>query len=238
MTIYLTELTNDKSYFPSLDSALKDPDGLLAIGGDLSPERIVSAYRQGIFPWFSDGDPILWWSPSKRAVIQPTDCHISKSMKRLIRKNTFTVTVNHAFSDVIDACAQPRKSQAETWICAAMITAYNKLHQLGYAHSIEVWKEEQLVGGLYGMSIGKFFCGESMFSIENNSSKIAFIALNQHLSQFENTYIDCQMQTSHLSSLGVKEITREKFIQYLHTAKEQSLTEHCWTPQNIVLTTL
>ena len=108
MTIYLTELSNDKSYFPSLDSALKDPDGLLAIGGDLSPERIVSAYRQGIFPWFSDGDPILWWSPSKRAVIQPTDCHISKSMKRLIRKNTFTVTVNHAFSDVIDACADPR----------------------------------------------------------------------------------------------------------------------------------
>ena len=237
MTIYLTKLTNDTSYFPELNTALKDPDGLLAIGGDLSPERIVNAYKQGIFPWFSDDDPILWWSPSKRAIIQPTDCHISKSMKRLIRKNTFTITINHAFSDVINACAQPRTSQAETWICPPMITAYNKLHQLGYAHSIEVWKDEKLVGGLYGIGIGKFFCGESMFSIENNSSKIAFIALNQHLRRFSNTYIDCQMQTSHLSSLGVKEIAREEFIQYLQAAQKQTLTEHCWKPQEIVLTT-
>jgi len=236
MTIYLTELTADKSHFPKVETALKDPDGLLAIGGDLSPERIINAYRNGIFPWFSHNDPILWWSPSKRAVIQPTQCHISKSMKRLIRKNKFTITIDHAFSDVINACAQPRTSQPETWICPPMIAAYNKLHQLGYAHSIEVWKDHKLVGGLYGMEIGKLFCGESMFSREDNSSKIAFIALNQHLGNFPDTYIDCQMQTSHLSSLGVKEVERAQFIHLLQDAKDQILSKSCWTPTDIKLT--
>jgi len=236
MTIYLTELTNDKSYFPSLETALEDPDGLLAIGGDLSPMRIVNAYRNGIFPWFSDDQPILWWSPSKRAVIQPVQCHISKSMKRLIRKQPFTVTINQAFSEVINACAQPRASQSGTWISPSMISAYNELHQLGYAHSIEVWKNGLLVGGLYGMAIGKLFCGESMFSIVDNSSKIAFIALNQHLSHFPDTYIDCQMQTSHLSSLGVKEIERKQFITYLNRAKDQVLNKHCWDANEIKLT--
>lgn len=236
MTIYLTELTNDKTYFPNLNTALQDPDGLLAIGGDLTPERIVNAYRNGIFPWFSNDEPILWWSPSKRAVIQPAQCHISKSMKKLIRKNNFTITINSAFPAVINACAQPRTSQPETWICPPMIAAYNRLHQLGYAHSIEVWKDNKLVGGLYGMGIGKLFCGESMFSIEDNSSKIAFIALNQHLGNFPDTYIDCQMQTSHLSSLGVKEVERTQFIQYLHNAKDQPLNKNCWIPKEIILT--
>jgi leucyl/phenylalanyl-tRNA--protein transferase len=237
MTIYLTELTNDKTYFPNLNTALQDPDGLLAIGGDLTPERIVNAYRNGIFPWFSNDAPILWWSPSKRAVIQPAQCHISKSMKKLIRKNNFTVTINNAFPEVINACAQPRASQAETWICPPMIAAYNRLHQLGYAHSIEVWKDNKLVGGLYGVGIGKLFCGESMFSIEDNSSKIAFIALNQHLGSFPDTYIDCQMQTSHLSSLGVKEVERAQFIQHLHNAKDQQLNKSCWIPKEIILAT-
>ena len=233
MTIYLTELTDNKALFPDVNKALDDPDGLLAMGGDLSPQRVINAYRNGIFPWFSDGEPILWWSPSKRAVIKPNFCHISKSMKRLLKKNNFTVTINSAFSEVINMCAQPRESQAETWITDSMIDAYIKLHQQGFAHSVEVWQEHKLVGGLYGICIGTLFCGESMFSKVSNSSKVAFIALNQHLSRFQGSLIDCQMQTAHLNSLGVEELPREQFITYLQQYRDQKIDKGCWHCQEI-----
>ena len=235
MTIYLPELTDNKSLFPDVKQALTVPDGLLAMGGDLSPQRLITAYRNGIFPWFSDGEPILWWSPSKRAVIKPDFCHISRSMKRLLKKNSFTVTINHAFIDVIRHCAKPRKSQAETWITNAMVDAYIKLHKQGFAHSVEVWQEGKLVGGLYGVCIGTLFCGESMFSKVSNSSKVAFIALSQHLSRFQGALIDSQMQTTHLSSLGVKELSREQFIDYLLIVRDAKVKPNCWDRQKILV---
>ena len=233
MTIYLPELTENKSFFPDVDKALDDPDGLLAMGGDLTSQRVINAYRNGIFPWFSDGQPILWWSPSKRAVIKPNFCHISKSMKRLLKNNNFTVTINHAFAEVITHCAKPRRSQPETWITDTMIDAYIELHKQGVAHSIEVWLDGELVGGLYGVCVGTLFCGESMFSKVSNSSKVAFIALNQHLSSFQGTLIDCQMHTAHLNSLGVQELPREQFISYLQQSRDQKLEKGCWERQKI-----
>lgn len=235
MTIYLPELSADKTFFPDVNCALQDPDGLLAIGGDLSAERIITAYRKGIFPWFSEGEPILWWSPSTRAVINPALCHISKSMKRLLKKRPFTVTINHAFAEVIRHCAQPREAQADTWITNAMIAAYSKLHQQGVAHSLEVWQEDKLVGGLYGVCVGSLFCGESMFSKVSNSSKVAFIALNQHLSRFQGTLIDCQMPTAHLASLGVKALPRQAFMDYLQTARDAKLKIGCWDKQQVLV---
>jgi leucyl/phenylalanyl-tRNA--protein transferase len=235
MTIYLTELTDNNTLFPNVELALDEPDGLLAMGGDLSPIRIINAYRNGIFPWFSKGQPILWWSPGKRAVIKPEHCHISKSMRRLLKKNCYTVTVNNAFVEVISHCAQPRKSQPDTWITNPMIDAYIKLHQQGIAHSVEVWEEDKLVGGLYGICVGSLFCGESMFSKVSNSSKIAFIALNQHMMRFHGLLIDCQMQTDHLASLGVKEISRKEFIENLQLIRDTQLKEGCWLPQKILV---
>ena len=235
MTIYLPELTGNKALFPDVEQALEEPDGLLAMGGDLSPERIINAYKNGIFPWFSDGEPILWWSPGKRAVLKPGFCHISRSMKRALKKNDFTVTVNYAFAEVIRHCAKPRSSQAETWITDSMIDTYIKLHKQGFAHSVEVWQKDRLVGGLYGVCVGKLFCGESMFSMVSNSSKIAFIALNQHLKRFRGALIDCQMQTAHLNSLGVKELPREEFINSLQQCREQKTDKGCWTRQKITV---
>lgn len=237
MTIYIPELTENIALFPDVSTALNNPDGLLAMGGDLCPQRIINAYRNGIFPWFSDGQPLLWWSPSKRAVIKPCSCHISRSMKKLLKKNNFTVTINNAFAEVITLCAQPRESQAETWITESMIAAYIKLHQQGAAHSFEVWQGPKLVGGLYGICVGTLFCGESMFSKVSNSSKIAFIALNQHLSRFRGALIDCQMQTAHLQSLGVQEISRAQFIADLQKCKEDKIGGGYWLPQEILLST-
>ena len=230
--LILTKL-NHELEFPNTDCALEEPNGLLAFGGDLTVQRLLLAYSKGIFPWFSDGQPILWWSPSKRAIIEPASCHISKSMKKLLKKNNFTVTINHVFSDVIAHCASPRASQAETWITDTMRNAYIELHKRGVAHSVEVWQEGKLVGGLYGIAIGTLFCGESMFSSISNCSKIAFIALNQHLSRFPTAVIDCQMHTAHLASLGVKEISREQFIDYLQQCGEQDTDKNCWSRQEI-----
>ena len=235
MTIYLTELSPKNNLFPNVNTALKEPDGLLAIGGNLMPERIISAYRNGIFPWFSDDQPILWWSPSERATISPSQCHISKSMKRLINKQRFTITINHAFSQVIEACSQPREAQAETWITASIQQAYINLHKLDFAHSVEVWNGKQLVGGLYGVCVGSYFCGESMFSKENNASKLAFIALCQHLEKYNGQRIDCQMQTKHLQSLGVRGQSREEFIEELTRFKSVSINKACWEKQIIIV---
>ena len=237
MTIYLPQLSNDTNLFPNVEQALQDPDGLLAIGGDLSPARILSAYQHGIFPWFNDGEPILWWSPSERATINAGDVHISKSMKRFINKSTLTITLNHCFSQVIYACAAPRATQSETWISDQMIAAYIQLNELGLAHSIEVWDEEMLVGGLYGICVGDIFCGESMFSQKNNSSKLAFIALNQHFQSIGGKIIDCQMQTAHLESLGVNAISRDTFIKQLMSGKNSVLKNGCWNQQPLVIRT-
>ncbi|MEH6452997.1 MAG: leucyl/phenylalanyl-tRNA--protein transferase [Psychromonas sp.] len=234
MTFYLPELSPDNLHFPDVNKALEEPDGLLAVGGDLTPERVIAAYRQGIFPWFSDDQPILWWSPSERATIAPSQCHISKSMRRLLNKKNFTVTINHAFSEVIEACAQPRQTQAETWITKSMQQAYIKLHQESHAHSVEVWFDNQLVGGLYGVCVGGLFCGESMFSLRNNASKIAFIALCEHFDKHNGQKIDCQMVTPHLQSLGVEGKPRQEFINELAILKKVQVDPACWPKQQII----
>jgi leucyl/phenylalanyl-tRNA--protein transferase len=209
--------------FPSVDTALSEPNGLLAFGADLSPARLFSAYSQGIFPWFSDEEPLLWWSPDPRAIIELDDFIASKSLKKLARKQRYPITLNHAFDEVIEACSSiPRKSpnsedmSSETWITDDMIEAYKHLHALGLAPSVEVWDGDDLVGGLYGVGIGKVFCGESMFHSKSNTSKLAMLALVEHMKQHSMAFIDCQLPTEHLSSLGAKAISRRLFIEKLY----------------------
>jgi leucyl/phenylalanyl-tRNA--protein transferase len=208
---------DDSNYeFPDPDNALTEPDGLLAVGGDLSPQRIIIAYLNGIFPWYSHGQPILWWSPNPRAVLFPEKLHVSKSLKKIIRKNTFRTTMDQAFEQVIYLCAQtPRKDQDGTWITDDMQRAYLKLHKLGIAHSAECWLGDQLVGGLYGLALGKVFFGESMFSHHNNASKIAFVHLLDELKKSDYALIDCQVTTDHLISLGAEEIPRSQFLKLI-----------------------
>ncbi|MFT6924737.1 MAG: leucyl/phenylalanyl-tRNA--protein transferase [Psychromonas sp.] len=237
MTIYIPELPLNNHIFPDTNSALSDPDGLLAMGGDLNPQRIISAYRHGVFPWFSDGQPILWWSPAQRATIKPKLVHISRSMKKIISKNNFYVTVNLAFNDVIYGCAAPRADQPETWITDDMLAAYGRLHRQGVAHSIEVWRGDKLVGGLYGLCIGGVFCGESMFSKEDNSSKMAFIALCQHFDRFKGQLVDCQILTKHLHNFGVQNVSRENFTNNLKQYKNIEIDKKCWDKQTIVIKT-
>jgi leucyl/phenylalanyl-tRNA--protein transferase len=196
---------------------LAEPDGLLAVGGDLSVDRLLLAYQSGIFPWY-EGQHILWWCPDPRFVITPDTLKISKSMKQLLNKKAFRFTLNAAFSTVIDHCKSiARRGQSGTWITDSMKAAYIRLHQLGYAHSAEVWLDDQLVGGLYGVRLGNVFFGESMFSKVSNASKYAFISFVQHLKQDDVQLIDCQVYTEHLESLGAHMIPREDFIQRLTT---------------------
>jgi leucyl/phenylalanyl-tRNA--protein transferase len=204
-------LQQNKLIFP--DPALAEEDGLLAVGGDLSPERLLLAYQSGIFPWFSDDDPILWFAPHERCVVFPESVRVSKSMAKVLRSGKFQITRNKAFREVIKACAAvPRKDQDGTWITAAMQAAYIRLHELGLSHSLEVWQEDQLVGGLYGVVIGKVFCGESMFSLVADASKAAFISLCR-LPEFE--LIDCQLPNDHLLSLGAEMISRTEYMKIL-----------------------
>lgn len=198
--------------FPAAESALCDPNGLLAIGGDLSPQRLVAAYRKGIFPWFDDDQPILWWSPDPRAVLFPAQINISRSLKKCLARKQFSVTVDQCFSAVVEHCATvPRHGQSGTWITDDMLEAYQQLFQLGIAHSIEVWENQHLVGGLYGVAIGKVFFGESMFSLATNASKVGFAQLAQQLHQWGYAMIDCQVSSAHLLSLGAEEIARSHF---------------------------
>ena len=206
MPIY--RLSNDL-VFP--DPSLSEDDGLLAIDGDLSPERLLLAYSNGIFPWFSDEEPILWWSPDPRFIVYPKDIKISHSMKKTLKKNTYRVSFNTCFRDVISNCSNTRK-ETGTWITDEMLEAYCKLHELGFAHSIESWYGDDLVGGLYGVSIGKCFFGESMFSTMDNASKVAFITLSKVLEEKEFSLIDCQVHTNHLESLGGIYTSREDFL--------------------------
>lgn len=203
---------SDDLIFPH--PSLADEDGFLAIGGDLSPERLILAYCNGIFPWFSDGEPILWWSPDPRFIIYPKDIRISHSMKKLLKKNLYRVSFDTCFRDVISSCANVRK-ESGTWITDNMIEAYCKLHELGFAHSVETWYEGNLVGGLYGISIGKCFFGESMFSVMNNASKVAFVTLCNKLEERGFSIIDCQVYTKHLESLGAVKISREEFLDII-----------------------
>lgn len=206
---------NEQLYFPPVEDA--DEDGLLAIGGDLTPARLLLAYRSGIFPWFNDADPICWWSPDPRFVLYPSQLKISKSMQQVINKQTFQFSTNKAFKDVIKACGTvPRNGQDGTWITNEMQEAYLHMHQLGYAHSAEAWLNNKLVGGLYGIRLGNVFFGESMFSHVSNASKFAFIHYVQQLQKENVQLIDCQLHTLHLESLGASMIPRKTFIQHLH----------------------
>ncbi len=204
-----------KQDFPPIDQALADPDGLLAAGGDLSPERVLSAYRQGIFPWFEEDQPILWWSPNPRAVLIPSDIHISKSLKKTLRRHTYTLRFDTYFLEVMEACAGARDYTDATWITEEMIEAYSTLHDMGVAHSVEVWDGENLVGGLYGLAIGKVFFGESMFSRARDTSKIALVYLAEHLQKWGFELIDCQVENEHLLSLGAQSIQRSEFKKQL-----------------------
>ena len=201
-------------FFPDVTEA--DRDGILAVGGDLSPERLLLAYQSGIFPWFDSDDPILWWAPHQRMVLFPDELVVSKSMRSILRKEIFTVTFNKDFRGVISNCSQIRRNgQRGTWITSEMIEAYVKLHELGFAKSVEVWQNNELVGGLYGIDLGHVFCGESMFSKVSNASKVAFITLVENLKIRKYKLIDCQVHNDHLESLGAREIEREEFMHIL-----------------------
>jgi len=216
-------LLHDDTPFPPLEQALSQPNGLLAAGGSLTPARLLDAYRHGIFPWFNVDDPILWWSPDPRMVLFPEEFKISHSLHKILRNQTYEVRTDTAFEQVMRACAAPRNGQAGTWIHEEMISAYTELHRLGHAHSVETWKDGELVGGLYGMSIGRMFYGESMFSRSSDASKAALAHLASPLhrwnfgpsTELRVGMIDCQMNTPHLASLGAREIPRTEFIRRL-----------------------
>jgi leucyl/phenylalanyl-tRNA--protein transferase len=201
--------------FPDVSLALREPNGLLAVGGNLSPRRLVAAYMNGIFPWYSEGQPILWWSPDPRAVLFPDKINISRSMRKELRGGKFEVSLDRAFGDVIEACAQPRAKSQGTWITSDIVEAYDHLHRMGLAHSVEVWHEQRLVGGLYGVAIGRVFFGESMFSRMTNASKVALISLVKQLRAWDFAVVDCQIQSTHLRSLGSEDLPRAEFIALL-----------------------
>ena len=203
-------------YFPPVEEA--SYEGILAVGGDLSVERLLLAYKNGIFPWFDSEEPILWWAPSKRMVVNPNDYKHSKSLRNILNRNIFEVTINKDFKSVIHHCKQiERKDQNGTWITEGIINSYTKLHQLGYAISFEVWQNNELVGGLYGVDLGHVFCGESMFSKVPNASKVAFVKLVDYLKQNNYKLLDCQVHNDHLEKLGAFEISRDLFMKILKT---------------------
>jgi leucyl/phenylalanyl-tRNA--protein transferase len=204
--------------FPDVELALRQPDGLLAIGGDLSLPRLLKAYRKGIFPWYGPGQPILWWSPDPRLVLLPERLHVSRSLAKTLRQGKFQVTLDRDFERVITACAGPRSYENGTWITPEIRTAYLELHREGYAHSVECWRGEQLAGGLYGVSIGRIFFGESMFAQVSDASKVALVRLVQQLRRWGFGLIDCQVHTRHLASLGASAISRQEFTRILETS--------------------
>ena len=214
--------------FPPVEEALIEPNGLLAAGGDLSPERLLDAYARGIFPWFNEEDPVLWWSPDPRMVLFPRELHISRSLRRAIRSGQFSVTLDRAFDAVVDGCAGPRVNQDGTWITGDMMLAYSRLAQLGFAHSIESWEGPELVGGLYGVALGGVFYGESMFSRRSNASKVALAYLTRQLERWNFALIDCQMATEHLASFGAREIPRADFLRSVQVAVGQPAVPAPW----------
>ena len=201
--------------FPHPSAALTEPNGLLAVGGDLAPERLIRAYRQGIFPWYEDPQPILWWSPNPRAILYPGQIHVSRSLRKILRSGRFRATIDQRFPQVIENCARLRKHREGTWITQDMHAAFIRLHELGYAHSVEIYQGERLQGGLYGLGLGQVFFGESMFSLQPNASKVALFVLDRVLRERGFHLIDCQVESEHLISMGAIELARDRFLDVL-----------------------
>lgn len=216
----------EEPLFPPVERAAKS--GLLAVGGDLKPERVLAAYREGIFPWYSEGEPLLWWSPDPRFVLFPRELRVSRSMRQFLKKQPYRITFDQAFRSVIAACRKPRPGRDDTWITQEMQEAYIVLHDLGYAHSVEVWQEDALVGGLYGVSLGRAFFGESMFSARANASKAALIALVSDRADLAFDLIDCQVETTHLGSLGARLIPRSEFKALLEESLRHETFRGNW----------
>ncbi len=220
-------LSNKNNHFPS--PTLATEEGILAVGGDLSPERLLTAYRMGIFPWFNEGEPIAWWSPDPRMVLFPSELKVSKSMRPYFNQQKFRVTFDQAFETVMQHCQAPRNRQwGGTWITNDMLEAYCTLHELGFAHSVEVWQDKELVGGLYGISLGKCFYGESMFALVSNASKFGFISLVKKLESFGFWLVDCQQQTHHLGRLGARAIERSAFLEILKKNEAEKTMRGHW----------
>jgi leucyl/phenylalanyl-tRNA--protein transferase len=221
------QLPEEEHLFPKVE--LAEEDGLLAVGGDLSPGRLLTAYQMGIFPWYNEDSPILWWSPNPRWVLEPAQVHVSRSMAKVLKRGTFRVSFDEAFDRVIEACrAAPRPGQDGTWLVDDMVAAYNELHQLGFAHSVEVWQEHELVGGMYGISLGGCFFGESMFSKVTNSSKTALIGLARKLESHNFLMIDCQVHTPHLESMGAQEMPRSEFVKTIRKGMDMPMMRGNW----------
>lgn len=214
--------------FPDVELAEREPNGLLAVGGDLSPTRLVNAYRHGVFPWYSPGQPILWWAPDPRTVLFPERLKVSRSLRKTLRRRLFQASLDQAFSEVVQACAEPRRDQPGTWIVPEMIQAYGLLHHHGLAHSVEVWQDRDLVGGLYGVAMGRVFFGESMFSKASDASKVALVHLVNVLGDWGYRLIDCQVYSEHLSSLGAESIGRHRFSQLLRSLLREPPDPSAW----------
>ncbi len=221
--IHLLDGTPPHRPFPDPATAETEPDGLLAVGGDLSPVRLLNAYRRGIFPWYSAGQPLLWWSPDPRMVLFPERLHVSRSLRKSLRRDRYRVTFDRDFGAVIRACAAPREPEGGTWITPEMVAAYEELHRQGVAHSVEAWRGEELAGGLYGLFLGRIFFGESMFSRQSDASKVAFVHLVRTLKELGCPLIDCQVHSRHLESLGAERIPRRRFLRILEAELEPSL---------------
>lgn len=222
-------LDSQRPGFPPADRALRDPNGLLAVGGDLTSPWLLSAYRNGVFPWYDDDrGPILWWSPDPRAVLFPAEVKVSRRLARTLRNGPFTVTFDRAFNQVVRSCAAPRSGASGTWITARMQRAYQRLHRSGFAHSCEVWQNEALVGGLYGVSLGAMFFGESMFFRANDASKVALVTLMRAIDRWGFSLLDCQVMNPHLESLGAREIRRDAFLDLLNHSLEQPTRRGPW----------
>lgn len=237
MSRQLYYLNDDPSWFPDPNGALEEPAGLLAIGGDLSSQRVYQAYLNGVFPWYSDDEPLMWWSPDPRAIFLPTEINVNKSLKKFLRKSDYSISINTAFTDVMKHCAKPRPNSEGTWIMPEMIKCYTELHRKGLAHSIEVWQinadGKQLVGGLYGVLVGNCFCGESMFSKQKNASKLALICLADIMKKEEDGFIDCQLPNPYLMSMGAKLISREVYLSKLNVSKNKTVQANAFSPKFI-----
>ncbi|MEM6159834.1 leucyl/phenylalanyl-tRNA--protein transferase [Erwinia sp. P6884] len=227
----LIQLARDSLLFPPPEMALREPNGLLAMGGDLSPARLLSAYHRGIFPWFSSGDPILWWSPDPRAVLYPEKFHLSRSMKRFHQRSPYRVTLNQSFQEVIEGCASDREEG--TWITNEVKRAWLQLYDAGHAQSVEVWLGQTLVGGIYGLALGQIFCGESMFSRSENASKTALLVFSHYFKRQGGKLIDCQVLNPHTASLGAEEIARADYLNQVNLLASQALPPQCWQQQTL-----
>lgn len=226
--IFQLDGTRPNTPFPDPSQAEREPNGLLAIGGDLRPERLLNAYSAGVFPWYSEDQPILWWSPDPRTVLYPTKVHASRSLRRRLRQGGLTLRIDRAFDQVVQACACPRPDQDGTWLLPEMQAAYRQLHLGGAAHSIELWQGDTLVGGLYGVSLGCAFFGESMFSCTANASKIVMVYLCERLAAFDYAFLDCQVFNPHLATMGAEEIPRSRFLDELEVAIHQAENPAIW----------